>query len=261
MSKPKRHHFIPKFYINNWNNSKGLVIIYLKGTTPRTLEVQSKDICFEKNLYTKRKGRVDIEVNFFGYIDGNASRVIKILLDTGIDSLDRTNKEHFSLFINTLHARSSEFIKMLRDFNLKRLQKNIQLPLEIMQDNYDDSPSYIEYHAKGKDYNKIVESHWHIFENTTEHDFITSDFPLNVYELGGPDKHGVELPDEFLMTLPISPKKVLIVTNNKDKIKLFIKSPNDFIRKINEATISRANEIIISLDRNSEEFILKRISS
>ena len=87
MSKPKKHHFLPRFYINYWSNSKGLVTIFLKDGTSRVIEVSSKDICFEKNLYTRREGRVDVETIFFGEIDGNASQALRTLNESAIGKL------------------------------------------------------------------------------------------------------------------------------------------------------------------------------
>ncbi len=62
MNTPIKHHYLPRFYINNWNNQKGLVTVFFKDR--RVLVVSSKNICFEKNLYTRREGNVEIEKGF-----------------------------------------------------------------------------------------------------------------------------------------------------------------------------------------------------
>ncbi len=272
MNKPKKHHFVPKFYIDNWNNKNGLVRIYLKGNPKTTVEVSSKDICFETNLYTKRGGRVEVEINFFGRVDGNASKVLKVLLEQGINSLDQPSKEAFALFVNTLHGRNPEFLTMVRDFNERMRKKGENVANKIYEEggedtrktfakpDFCDSPFLIEYDAKGKDFDTIVNAHWEIFENNTDRDFITSDFPLSLFPLGGPDKHGVELPDEFLLALPLSPRKLLLVADNENKIELFTQNPRKFVAMMNDFAIARAANIIISNHRTPDEYIMKKIA-
>lgn len=270
MSKSKRHHYLPKFYIDYWNNENDLVIIFFKDGSSRVLEVSSKDICFKKNLYTRRNSVVDVETVFFEKIDGNASQACRTINEKGLNMLSSAEKEYLAVFINTLHSRSPELINEMRVYNEQRRQdgeKWAELKFnetgEDIRDNfkkekYCDSPALLEYFSKGKDYLTLFRARWHIFENTSQNNFITCDFPLHIIRVGGPNKHGIELPDEFIMTLPLSPSKLLIITNKESLLETFI-GMDDFVIKVNQVTIGSARELIISKDKRPEKFVLENL--
>ncbi|WP_339922679.1 DUF4238 domain-containing protein [uncultured Cyclobacterium sp.] len=271
MSKPKKHHFLPRFYVNYWSNSKGLVTIFLKDGTSRVIEVSSKDICFEKNLYTRREGRVDVETIFFGEIDGNASRALRTLNKSGIGNFPPKEKGYFSRFISTLHSRSPEFIQEIRNFNEQGRLRGEKWAEKVFSETgedirgkfkkeiYCDSPAVMAYHSGGKDYEIILNSHWEIIENSSNKDFITCDFPLQIIALDGSDTFGYELPREFIMTLPISPLKILLITSNKNMVKRFVGNLKGFVVRINKETIDSANDLVIAKDKEAEKFIKKNI--
>jgi hypothetical protein len=272
MSKYKKHHFLPRFYINNWNKPNGLVTIFLKENPPRSFEVLSKDICFDKNLYTKSRGRLDVETDFLSQVDGNAAIVMKKIIENGIDSLDINDREQFAIFINTLHPRSPEFVKDFRDFNEVKRIEGAKWAEKVFQENgedlragfvkqiYDDTPFLIELNAKDENYETILNSNWEIVSNATKNDFLTSDFPLVIFDYSINKFLGSKLPEKFLMILPISPEKLFTVSNEKYRVSSITSNLKDFITKTNDVIINSAKKIIISRDKSAEYFIKKRLA-
>lgn len=266
MNIPIKHHYLPRFYINNWNNSRGLVTVFFKDE--RVIEVSSRDICFEKNLYTRREGNVEIESEFFSEIDAKAAQSIKVALDQGISGLEVSHREHIAHFIDTLQPRSPELLNPIKAFGEEKRQeyqswermkfddKGESHRETTLKDKFCDTPYLLKLHSKGEDYERILNSHWFIFDNTTNKDFLTCDSPHLIFSLKGPDRI-FKLPDEYLMTLPLTPKKILIISSLKSAIRSHIGNAKEFIVNNNEGIIKSANNIIIANNKEAERFIFR----
>jgi hypothetical protein len=232
----------------------------------------TKDICLEKDLYTRRKGNVDVEDKFLATLDGRASGALAVLIQQGATNISEEAKKDIARFVNTLHRRHPDFINEMREFNercriqgQKIAEKNYAETGEdhrhlFEKEKFDDSPAVMEYHADAC-LDDIMNADWEVVNNDSSFEFLTSDFPLQLEHIAGPPTHGITLPEKFLLLLPLTPSKILIISNAPHVIKR-IKSMQirEFAKKVNFVTLKQSRNMIISSTLSSEAFILKHIN-
>lgn len=267
---PVKHHYIPIFYLKRWISLSNKVCVFLKNKPEVFFEAHPKDICFEKNLYTLRGNRQFIEYDFFWNIDNNAAVAINILLNNGTLSLDSKLKENISLFLLTLNLRSPLSIWEFRNYSkiqnaLKeyketgdRISPFLKIP-DLKNTPIDDSPYSILIHYKNDvELEKIINARWILINNYTKHQFLTCDNPLHIISFSGEKLNSYALPKIFSMTIPLSPQKMLLITNTRDSDEFIERKINKNIRNVNDVIISRAKKFIISKSFSSKQFVLNR---
>ena len=83
MSEPRKHHYIPVFYQNQFANSKGLLWVYDR-CLHTYKELAPRSVCFEKDLYALKQENAPrdrrIESLVLSYVDGVGSSAIRGLL-------------------------------------------------------------------------------------------------------------------------------------------------------------------------------------
>jgi len=259
MGVAKKHHYVPRFLLKEWTKEK-LLWLYLKRdlkNSPKHASVS--DVGHEKNLYTSRGGNNSVETDYFAVIDSNASLVHKKLLSISDGNLAKEDKERFAHFLNTLFLRNPEGLKELRSIG-----RPYQKPIE-----YDDAPKLVQFFstigeqtAMSKSYeesfNKIVESYWKVVQNNTNLSLITCDMPAEILNLSLCNT--IDLPQEFAIVLPISPWKLLLISNNKSFFDTFLKkNEREVVRLININCIRRSGTQIYSTDKSILNFIEKHV--
>jgi len=116
MSKPIRQHFIPRSYLNNFGTSNdGKNFIGAKNKeSEKIINVSTKDICVEKNLYTlpevEGQNKFAIEHFYGDNIDGKFPKVYKILTDRNINDIDLETKELIISVALSLYFRTPKFL-------------------------------------------------------------------------------------------------------------------------------------------------------
>lgn len=284
MGGPKKHHFVPKFLLKPWTYDEKNLWLYLKSNieeSPRSASIA--DVGHERNLYTSRGGDKSVETDFFSKIDGDASAVLKNIIENGKRKLDQEDKIPLIHFVNTFHIRSPELINEMRNFNNsvgkgeegeieKNLTESRNAPKKVFEkEPHDDTPKLVQlFSTIGKntamsksyehDFKKLISSNMMIYENNSSYDFITSDFPLRVINLSREESFGIEIPTLYGMIFPLSPKLCLIISNDKEFIKEVITSnQKEFVKKTNIETINTANNQIFSKEKILKEFIKKHL--
>lgn len=116
----RRHHFVPKFYLETWHQADGLGVwlYYRNKNGGLSLRRRSaKSVGFTDNLYLLKadglpfsKDSDDLERRFFGTIDSSASLVHKKFLSSGINTLSSDDKVTWAVFMNSLIERSPDRI-------------------------------------------------------------------------------------------------------------------------------------------------------
>ncbi len=286
MGDTKKHHFVPRFILRQWTYDDTNLWLYLKHdieNSPRSASVA--DVGLEKNLYTSRGGDKSVETEFFRKIDGNASAVIKKILENKKRQFGEEDKISLIHFVNTFHIRSPEFLNSMKDFNgsmrkrgeIIAEKKSNEIDVDnskvFKKEQYDDSPKIMQiYSTIGEgtamselyenDFNKLMTAEWMIYENNSNYDFITSDFPLQVINLSNENSLGIEIPSLFGMILPLSPKLCLIISNVKDFItKINTIKQIVFVKQTNISTIQNANIQIFAKQDTIKKFIKKNIKN
>ena len=269
-NKPKKHHYVPRFYLKNWSMSDGCVYVFTKKNGSRNLKkVSTKDICSEKNLYTKRRGNVDVEKKFLADLDDKASKALSALIKLGPDRIAADEKKNFARFINTLHFRHPDFVNEMREYSETRRQRGLEWAEKVYvqsgedirhlfkKEKYDDSPAVMEYHADDG-LEIILNAHWELLFNNSPFEFLTSDFPLRLVQISGSVTHGLCLPEKFLLSLPLNPHNILLISNVATRLRNIKTMPmEDLVKKANLATVKQSYNIVISSTLSLENFILK----
>lgn len=121
MSKPKRQHFIPKNYLNNFAEQQDRAyVIYAQQKDSKTINsFSTKDICVNKNLYTipePTENQFAIENFYADKIDAVFPEVYRILKDKSISTIDSENREKIIRTSLSLYFRTPKFINFQNQF-------------------------------------------------------------------------------------------------------------------------------------------------
>lgn len=136
MSNPVKHHFVPQFYLRNWQNQEGRICCFRKQSNRFDLVVP-KNLANQNNLY---KFDSEIESVFITpFIDNYFSPLINKARDYPLESLTRNEKIKIIQFILLLHLRNPIEIKKLKSYQDELFLKNKifnQLEDDIGKDDF-----------------------------------------------------------------------------------------------------------------------------
>lgn len=279
--KSKRHHFIPKFFLNQWKDKNGKLWIYQQnndgGISYR--EGNPTSVAYVKNLYTlksehpARGGASDIiERTFMGEIDDQSSIIHKKLVCSGVDVLTANEKTIFSKFISSLIERTPKKLDIykkaspIEDYleNLKSVNPSIfeaiernNIDIEAIRDNVTLSfmmeriidPEFID---------SINQMEWIIVEHAIDDEhFILGDDAL-IVDNGEDTNH-----EPSYIRIAISPSRLLILVAKSldvddDFIALLVFTYNPIVirsskryiissKKLSDATHTKFNKALKEL--------------
>lgn len=115
MSKdiPRKHHFVPQFFLKSWGDDKGKFLCYRK-INNRIDPASTKNIAYQKDLY---KIETEIESSFVTpFIDSRFASVVKKAQETPFDSLTRKEKFEIIRFIMLSHLRNPNEIDKIKSY-------------------------------------------------------------------------------------------------------------------------------------------------
>lgn len=118
-NKPWRHHYVPKFLLQQWSNPEGKVALYQKLPTGKvTVDWRvPKSIAFEPELYSfpaLGEASATIETNLFGKLDDQAAKIVHRMIETGGDELCVEEMDWWSHFLLSLIIRGPESTRALK---------------------------------------------------------------------------------------------------------------------------------------------------
>lgn len=291
MNIPKRHHYLPQFYLRNFTDNKGLLWVFDRGTNEYRQQ-HPVNTALQNDYYTFRdkdeQKHAEIE-ELFSSIEGKAKPVI--------DKLDRGNiitleeKEILASFISFQKTRVPDFEKTINELSEKGMKKIVQMNLsskegaesfikkykkdtgkkiemEKLIDVARNNEYSIEFQREwslpmilsiGKELSKyFVNMDWVFLQAPQNSSFITCDSP---FSLVPPDNHNSQSLYGFGLTtpgtkkqIPLSPKTCLVMLDYGHKI-LSKKIDRALIRIINSITARNSDRFVIAKD----EALLKRI--
>jgi Protein of unknown function (DUF4238) len=286
MNEPRDHHFMPAFYLKQWEGPSGQIIEYKlirNAQVGRKLvkKLIGRDATgFERDLYAFPELPPDaaqfIEQQFFAYADQKASDALDNHLGIAAHSWTSELVSAWSRFVIAIHLRHPDAMPELRQAAKQIWDASgvdYQTRYEaIRKPEY--PPTFDEYLAqrdpllpikmhvnliiKGFD-NDIVGAHINkmpfavIDLSASRHRLLLSDRPVEIFNLK--DASG-------LVSIPISPTK-LFVAANEDAIfaKLRRSESDDLVRHMNAYVVSRARRFVWAQDASQERFITNRMST
>ena len=203
MSISKRHHFIPKYYLNNFTNEDNTFYIFDKKNPKKILRRSPKQVCFEDHR-NSMFGKSNIphpylEEKVYGFFDNKHAQVFNELCNNKVDleywSIDRVHVlEYLIPFMYWRNPKNDqEFDNIIN--SMKSLH---ELDLTISNGNSGDEIDDLEFHKEilnTPDFRKAArinygiktfrhnvkkhkELEWRVYDYQGFGGFVTSDFPL-----------------------------------------------------------------------------------
>ena len=258
MSNPKRHHYLPQVYLENFCQEGGL---WIYNDIDKSIKnIPKINAAVINHFYTRENddGTKDYELEKrLSFIEGEAGKIIKNLIQH--QEITSEDKGKFSLFISLLQHRTPFAVNKLHQFidPLLRWVKEQQIKNGIY-DNFMAEWGFLFDTAIeiAKLYSQMQ---WH-FIYTTKTNFITSDNPLIYYEPNidiGPYGYGIATPtvEKFI---PISSNLILKIGDFGKGISYGLLNDRKIIRYINSSIFVRRKQFVFANNREQLEFLLKR---
>ena len=283
MNQKKRHHFIPKAYMNSFCNEAGRVLVYRKDGNGKPLPVIPDATQFQGYYYSQPKPEGGMDNNkledFFCGFEGEWPPIVKRL-----EARENINDSLESLFnfmalqrarvpacrdaVELVLAATVKTLakKMYRDGKLPRLPKGSENLLDKMEISIDPHQSIHAMVSIIKGIGQIIDSvGWVVFHNNTSRPFLTSDNPVAWFDSSLPfsqqKPYTINPSGPMVVQFPISPKILLIGASEYREN--FIRqglvhadtNSDEWVEHVNAQTCRFGYEAVISNTESQAELI------
>lgn len=285
MSFPKKHHFLPVFYLRQWAGSDGRLVEFKKAyrskVVPRRGHPQSMG--WIDRLYAV-EGVPDAEAHafesaFLSPVDSRAAQALRAMLDTaGPPGFTADQKQAWSDFLISLMARMPEDIEKLKRYSGREWLSSIRdLPEEYLRHRHaTDPPTLNDYlstptsvsvlnnagivAAKSILGNRQLQSiiaamYWAILvTDDCRHELLTSDRPIiHTPSLNAPDSH---------ILLPLGPRRLFAAVADQTFLNDLRGRGHDIlVQRMNEYVVSAASRYVFATSDRQLRFVQNRIGS
>lgn len=286
MSEPKRHHYLPQSYLENFSNDGGVWVYNDKDKTIK--KIPKLNVAVISHFYTRenKDGTKDYELEKkLSVIECEASNVIKKLISKEQISLEEKGK--FALYIALLQHRTPFAINRLHQFIdpvlewvyglqkqngaydkfIEEYEQTHDMSIEMQKELLENSELQL---TKSGEWGLLFDTaiqiaklysqmDWH-FIYTTKSTFITSDNPLIYYEPKfdtGVYGYGVATPTVEKI-IPITSDLILQIGDFGNKLSYGLLNDKKIIRYINASIFVRRKQFVYANNKELLEFLLKR---
>ena len=278
-SSHRRHHFVPRFYLENWIGSDDKLACYrwIRGHIVVS-RLSPRSVAYQEGLYTlpaaPEHQRQSIEQKFFARVDERAARVHRQLVTVGTTTLSTQDRTDWAVFLLSLRIRSPKSVERIRADSTAQflqvldrdpeqwdqvrtpgdpstLREWVQQNMPAMIENYGTSllPQLITDHRPLR---HIVSMHWWTTRLSGASEFVTSDHPC-VYT------HGYGNPN-CVIALPLTPTVVFYAANQPELQADFNAWSSQTIAiRTNESVVSQAFEFVFAVGGNKKLFVSKNL--
>ncbi|WP_082584841.1 DUF4238 domain-containing protein [Caulobacter sp. Root655] len=281
MSEPRKHHYLPEFYLKRWaTNGEGKVCVYRRPHGIVDVRwLHPAGVGFQKDLYTIPSradpvARQEMETGFMTPIDTQAANALAYIAAHGARPPNLKLQQGWSRFVLSLlyrHPRQIEFIRT-------KVRENDETTWSDLERNYDairgpDDPStYREYReTTGKAIcdeteaqlirsmidsawigDHLTRMHWNFITlEQPKHGLLTSDDPVMT-------SNGVGNRDGFVI-VPVGPRTLFLAVNDLEVRDAFAKAPHKLERAFNDATVNQAEAIVVGANEHHRAFVDRRL--
>lgn len=284
MSQPKKHHFLPVFYLRQWVGEDGRLVQFSKpyGHIVKPLRGHPEGMGWISRLYA-REGVPDefahrFETLFLSPVDSQAAEALRVMLDpTAAMAFTGTQKIMWARFMNSLLARmpgdiaklkqnaATEWIGSIRGLREKYLANREETDPPTLDDYLaaptgtfmSDVPFIVAEVILGHERLQEVMANMHWAVLTTDgadYELLTSDRPLvHTQSLNAPDSH---------LLLPIGPRR-LFAAAHKQEFMRYLQGwgINAVVKRVNEYVVGAADRYVFGSNDRQLKFIQNRIST
>lgn len=281
---PRDHHFIPRFYQQQWTGEDGRVERYAKiasGKIHRARKAPSA-VGFQQDLYRYPRREMEewaaqaLEWGIFSKIDDAAAIALNAMLSNPNALKDESVRRSWSVFLRTMLLRtpyqmastlaSLEQIWRSAGAEPERRYAEIRKPgmpttlaayLEQLNPGEAKEQSFrmfAEALADDRTTRHIRKLPWRIFDcSEADYSLLLSDHPVVLVPLQRDDGH---------VAMALSPSKYLVAAPN-DRMKAVADALTQkaAVRQLNRLTVQRAQHFVIAADRSQDAFIRKHFGT
>lgn len=283
MSEPRKHHFVPAFFLKQWANpAHGNQVTESAKLLGKLVQRWRSEGAtgWEYDLYAFQElpphQRQHIEKVFFNYADNTGSQALTILLEEKRGAFSPELRRAWSRFLVGLYLRHPDIIPELRIAARAiwaRTGDRTQADYEHLR-SAEDPPLFDQYVASvdplipdkaqmnliinGIDNDQLCaffdQMEWSVLDlSNASRTLLLSDRPLMISDLKQPTG---------LLALPISPNKLFLAVNHNSTAERIASRPNsDIVRHSNVSVVTKARRFVWSIDRSQATFIERHMST
>lgn len=284
MSEPKKHHYIPIFYLTAWANDRGNVCEFsrpYRGVVTHKWRRPSAT-GYQEHLYTipgvpEQQSQV-IEKHFMGLVDSTAAQVHQKFLADGKDDLTAAERLAWSRFLYAMmirnpeqiaslqsryQAAAPEFVEEVRE-DYHRLRESHHpeafddFKAQFLANPFNTSVAHLLVRLLNSDI-AIPEIQSFRFWTCrlgryTHPTFLTSDRPIIM-------TNGLRQEDAHVV-LPLSPLVLFIAARNDQLYRQIRKMPSTKVAKLaNEKVARQSHRYVYGADASQQDFVAKRLGA
>jgi hypothetical protein len=281
VSIPRKHHYIPVFYLKQWRGPDRRLCEYKrvvgKIVTRRTFPDGTG---YERDLY-----RIDglpealaheVESKFMHFVDTEANYALQKIIAGDPTPWDARMRSAWVRFILSLRFRNPEAVTVIKQQMLDVWKAGV----DYLRNNYPrlrratDPPTFDEYMARTEPdapykaalrfLQEIIDNqrvgptifnmHWsRVALGRSTIPLLTSDRPL--------DMHGLAAKEAYIV-LPVSPSMLFVAGHNDTWAKrLSAANPTEVVKRINLTIVSQARKLVWGVNDQQIRFVRNRLSS
>lgn len=280
MSTPKKHHYLPQFFMRRWADVEGKVIEYRR---PRNDLVHKKkdpaQTGYVNELYSNTNEsdpvkRQALEMVFMQQVDSQAAHALVHIEQYGTKPNDAKLRDAWSRFLMSMVHRTPERIKyfttMIEYYEVRTLNPELRDKYPPIcgpddPENFEDwlalagpiTPELgvnllkliIDSSLIGDTLNTMI---WSVYTLANPRfGFLTGDQPVML-------SNGIGHPQGFVI-IAISPSKLFIAAHDQNVINSFMTQRlNDLESAINDACVRQSRHIVISNNLSQMQFVDRR---
>ena len=277
VSQPRKHHYIPAFYLKQWA-TKG-VLCEMRKTNGRIIRKHKHPdgTGYKRDLY-RIEGVSDeiaqhFERKFMQMVDTDASDALKTIQRVGEWSI--RERDGWIRFLLSLLFRNPEAVETVK----AQIREIWRVSIAAFEENYeakrgpDDPPTFEEFKAlTSPDAPEIAASNFlqtimngpntgpaiakmqwgKIYLKNSKFTLLTSDRPLDMPKaLSNPEAY---------IALPIGPRLIFVATNNLKLIETLRRTDHTkMARSLNLKVVAQAREYVWGLDDSQAGFVERHI--
>ena len=289
MSNPKRQHFIPRSYLNNFaieEQTDTFFVFAKRRNEDKGKKISTKDLCVNKNLYTlpsdDKIKKFAIE-NFYGdNVDSIFPEVYRILtnentihidFDTRLKIINTALSLYFRTpkFLNKQNKMVEDVIKHVRDntnfdtvkinFLGEELVFNRETAEKIIKEKKENNRiSFLVEHLQA--YEKFVSckllDQINVYKIVDESELITCDNPVIISPFSDPTAKNYSYEDNLLKNPFDSNNYVHLPLDSKHMLSIMPKLAGSSVGEIRRQKIETINTIMYNSDieKNCEDWII-----
>ena len=261
MSIPRKHHYLPQFYLERWAKN-GQLYRYIRprgadGKLDCNLKAP-KAIAYEPNLYqipsiTDLAKSQYLELEFFQRIDDRAATALK-KLDASEEMLTQDRVALAQFMVSLLHRSPSRLKAIKAELATRTDGAPYQGLTGELFDNVLKSTAnqLLAMLVESPEGSKIVGMFRAFKVDTSKatRKLLTSDRPITV--------SGQLISPDAFMILPYAPDRLVILTHLDEIARSFSsQDPNDLVTGINQAVVEQSEDVIVATDNHATRMIDK----